>query len=243
MKHVVWSLLTLAVLAMCSNAQAGFVTVGAFATFTETQGADRTGDLFTITNTSELDSGIGITGISIQLPSDLVFDTAGGRVANPSSDFQALMIPIGGTYSSQTAFGSSFDGSQRLALHFTGFNPGQTFSFAIDVDKIVGNGNVERLHVNGRDFASASFDVTFDSPVIPTGPQTFSGSFAAAMALPPMQPRSAYSFVSGLVDPPDPASDPPPLANPEPSSLLLLGVGILGMFVLIRKRSLSAARL
>ncbi len=234
MKSIVFSLIALASIGVGNRADADFITVSASAMFTETQSAtdanaDRSGDLFTISNNSEFNQGIQISSISITLPSNVLFDTFEDNFGtNPSSDFQPIPSSTGITYSSPTAFGSSFDGSQVLTLNFTGFDSGESFSFNIDVDNTTGTTDIEKRQVLGSVFAGlgAGFKVTFASSKL-ENPQSFSSSFLATTP----SRLTALSFAGGDVE---------TIANPEPASVLLFGVGMAGVLVAFRKRTTAA---
>ena len=221
MQKILYSAFALALLGVGHQATAGFVSVNSSITFHEGDNGDATGDVFTVTNDS--DSGVQISSISVNLPTDLLFDTAiGGAGTNPGSDFQAIDIPGGGY--SPTDYGTRFDGSRNLDIHFTSFAPGDIFRFSIDVDNTVGATDSQKMEVPGSLFAGTTFDVTFNRPDFPA-PQSFSSSFVEIGTF------YASSSVSGQAD---------PISTPEPASVLLFGMGMAGVLVALRKRTTAA---
>ena len=222
MKHLVLCSLIVFALGGSSKVSAESITVGASSTYNETGPWDTSGDVFTLTNTSDLLSGVQISSVSFSLSPGLLFDTAtnerGDFSSVFSSDFMALTSISGGTVNSST-----FDGSNLLTLNFTDFDPGETFSFSIDVDDQTGSDKMRRL-VTGLEFSDTLFSVTFMGSILGNS-RTLSNTFT---------PVSSFMANSSISEGVGRASDISEgvgrvLPNPEPSSWLLLLTGATGL--------------
>ena len=213
-------------LGVTTEVSAAFITSGAIGSFTETNTNDQSGDLFVITNTWGLGSEIRISSITFDLASNLAFDPSDGSNPNPGSPFEVLTSVPGGTVSSTLS-----DDLTLLTLNFTDFDPGETFEFAIDVDRTMGGGPGQK-QVMGHAFAGTRFTVNFEGP---NGSSlTMTSSFAQLAGFRP------FEATAGVPDPMD-VEETAPIPNPEPSSWILLSLGALGLgYVGLKRRRKEA---
>jgi hypothetical protein len=197
---------------------------------------------FQIVNTSTGGERIARLRIDLRtaLLPDLVFDPlgqAGDTVAkclDVDSDPAAVgMVPPGNVCASPFT-GPHDGGYDQLEIGFTGFDPGRTFSFSVDVDptSIKGSpapGPAESGSVSGLELTGSSFEVTFSDGSVMVAqpyrsPGSDGGSQAAAMAgLPPAPGIQVVGLAS------TPATVPSPdqtvrVSGPPGSQVALLHV-------------------
>ncbi len=182
-------------------------------------------DSFSITNQSS--NNELITGVTINLRTGFVFNTQDVNAANQGRAF---------TSSSNGAVldlaNSSLPGDQSssMSLAFTNFE-GQPnganinscaalcqFSWSVDVDGAGAAATGTDLRVYGSDLIGSTISVTFSNGV------TLSGLFGADARPNPSALAAYWSATGGgTVNP------PPPNGTPEPGSLALAGLALLGL--------------
>lgn len=199
----------LAAAVMTGSASAATVSIGGDSTFLE-QGMEPTlGDLFTISNTS--DAGYQITSIVIDTStsaSGVIFDTVTGGPGNDDGQpFVADAVSAADT--GFLSVSGDTDGSQQITLSFTDFDPGETFSFTVDLDDAA-------LFVNGIDFAGSTLTAVFDGALI--DPTTLTATYSGGHT-------SALATVSGEVT-----------VVPVPAAVYLFGSGLLGLLGMSARR-------
>jgi hypothetical protein len=131
------------------SADASATFIMATGTFHENLGVDSTPDDLTITNDGSSDVDITMVVIDLSGSADTaIFDPA-------DATFTVVGVD-------NTGFDGNFtlNGNQELTLIFTSFDPGDVFSFEVDIDD--GNGLT-----TGADFDGSTFTATF-SGVVPT---------------------------------------------------------------------------
>ena len=222
MKKLPFILCTVLGCGITSELPAAFITAGATGSFTETNTNDQSGDLFSITNNSDVASGLRITSISFELATNLAFDVDGFS-PNPGSPFEIVTSVPGGTVSTSLS-----DGLTLLTLDFTDFDPGEMFEFTIDVDRTMGLG-VGQKQVMGSAFAGTTFNVTFDGP---GDPFTLSNPFARLQENGRVFPFEAVAAASEQVE-----VEATTIPNPEPSSWIMFSLGAIGLgYVCLRRK-------
>jgi len=159
--------------------------ISATVTYTEVGGPDDetggnpVGDVITISNTSDVGE---ITSLVIQLGANLLFDTdvpSDTAGTDPAFAFSTTTLdPL------LVSGANVLDGATQLNLSFSGFGPGEAFTFAIDVDQTGQNNDNQNRQVIGNQFAgTATFTFTgsfVGSPVALN--DTFDGSGQTASA-------------------------------------------------------------
>lgn len=211
--------------------QAAPINLSASAVFDQNTGGppDSTPNNFTIANNA--DPGVLISQIQITLTGALLFDIAPGVPgSDPFHAFSPGGQPVGFVSSSVT-------GSDKvLTVTFNDFDPGEVFTFTIDVDSGDGMGN---RNVPASQFEDdATIDFTFTGPFVGS-PLTSSppSAFVHPASGEPQPGTKARATFSGQAE----------MSNviPEPASLLLwsvMGVGALvGGRRFLRRSSENAA--
>jgi hypothetical protein len=157
---------------------------------------------FTLWNSS--DAGVTISQVVIDIASATSPSATFGGLANlmPNSGFSALL----GSGATGYAGYSLSPSRERLTLNFSGFDPGDMFSFSIDID------DGDRT-VTAAELAGSLFNVSF-------GSASGSGSYA-----PVLWDSLGKASVRGDA-----------VRVPEPATLLLVGVGLLGLGYSVRRR-------
>ena len=178
---------------------AAAIPISITSSFVETRGKPGTPDTFTITNSFA--SGLGISELRIDLSgsSGVVFDPSGAAFGVTSSDDVGF---------DEIGIGFELTGNDVLRLSFASFDPGETFSFGVDVDDISGS-------TRGLEFQGASLTVILDD-----NSTVLQGIYAADSE---SNYLAAVSIEQGLV------------ANPEPSSALLMAAGLVMLHAQSRK--------
>jgi len=168
-------------------------------------------DHFSISNDS--DAGFTITDLEILLGDDAVFDTSTlslGMLTDPGGDL--MFTPV-----LETAI---VDGATSASFDFSGFDSGDVFEF--DVRFL----NAAGASAAGSDLNNAVLAVTFSDG------QTLQTTFSGGPTSPPASNRQAFMF-SGSATAAEQAEIP---STPEPSSALLLMMGIIGLGGFARAR-------
>lgn len=168
---------------------------------------------YSVSNSSS--PGINITKFHIDLSSTgIQFDTVNGQ---PGVDNSAPFSSIGGTNVTTGLFSPSsvLDGAKILDLFFNDFNPGETYSWYIDVDR----GNTIAT-VIGNELIGTSVYIDFSDGYRISG----------LMQADPLSSTAAVFAASHRDQTPN---------VPEPESIAMIGLGLLG-FSLSRKRKVSA---
>jgi hypothetical protein len=160
-------------------------------TFVENRGGPSNPDSFTITN--ESGSGLGISELHFDLSGSAgaVFDPSGAAFGVTSTDdvgFDALGV------------GFELTGSDMLRLSFSGFDPGESFSFDVDVDDVSST-------TKGRDFDGSLLTV-----ILRDNGTVLQGVYEADL-------DNSYLAAVSIND--------EVIPNPEPSSALLTATGLL----------------
>jgi hypothetical protein len=181
------------------------LSVGADSLYTPSVGCCGIVDVpatFTLWNSS--DAGITINQVVIDIASAASsLATVGGLAGlTPNSGFNALLGSGATGYAGYSLSASR----ERLTLNFSGFDPGDLFSFSIDID------DGDRT-VTAAELAGSLFSVAFNSP-------SGSGSYA-----PVFWNILGKASVRGQTT-----------RVPEPATLLLVGVGLLGLGYSVRRR-------
>jgi hypothetical protein len=133
------------------SADASATFIMATGTFHENLGTDSTPDDLTITNDGSSETDITMVVIDLSGSANTaIFDPADATFAVVGVD--------------NTGFDGNFtlNGNQELTLVFTSFDPGDTFSFEVDIDD--GNGQT-----TGADFDGSTFTATFAGEVSTLG--------------------------------------------------------------------------
>ncbi len=190
-----------------ARAESGLMRIAAGASFHEL-GLSTNGDAFTITNVSQLDANLFRAVIDTSSSDMNAFFHVYGAGSSP---FVADSLSAAQT--GFVGFRGGAEGSRQISLEFTDFDPGETFSFRIDVDNRTG------WYTPGSAFAGTRLTTLFQQAGLT---HELFGAYAA-------QSNSmdwAHASLSGMVAAPD-------FTNPEPSSFLLALIGgtALGGFV------------
>jgi hypothetical protein len=187
-------------------------------TYQEVGGPDDTlskvavGDSFSIVNNS--DAGVQITQVLLTLAPGVVFDTVDD--ASPATSGTGPSFAFSSTTIDPLLVSGApiADGSSSVLLTFTGFDPGKTFDFTVDVDQTTGvNANVRR-QVLGNEFAGGTIAVTFADSFVGS-PLTLTGTFTGAG-------QTASATVTTVI--------------PEPSTFALGLFGIVAIGLAMRRR-------
>lgn len=182
-------------------------------------------DSFSITNQSS--NNELITGVTINLRSGFVFNT---QDVSSSNQGRAFGWTSNGAALDAAASTLPADQSSFMSLAFTNF-AGQPsgsnisacaalcqFGWSVDVDGAGAAATGTDLQVYGSDLIGSSISVTFSNGV------TLSGLFGADERANPSRLAAYWSATgSGTVTP------PPPNGTPEPGSLALAGLALLGL--------------
>jgi hypothetical protein len=176
---------------------------------------DTFGVPFSITNNST--AGEKVTGFHLNLaPTGTFFDTADSAPGFPGS---IPFSPVGssGVLTGLVSSPSVPDGSTLLDLAFNGFDPGETFSFDLDVDR------PNTATVYGNELIGALVSVDFSNGF------TASGTLAAVAG----SPLASRFVVEQVIPTP---------SVPEPASIVLIGAAApFGLIAWRRRRKVSAA--
>lgn len=167
----------LAVLTLGSSGRAEVIEFDASFDEVASGPTDTNPDTFTVTNS--INSSGQITSVTFDLSGSaggLVFDLAAlGGGTDPGHDFATADAATTGFLSATVA-----DGGTSLVLTFDGFDPGETFTFTIDVDNAGSGGSMgdinNRRQVLGSEFAGTTISALFDGPFV-GGPQSVLGTF------------------------------------------------------------------
>lgn len=184
-----------------SRAFADPITLGATATFTP--GGMPQADTFTIENTSS--AGVQLSQLTITVPNGLFFDISSAAPGIGGFD----PLSLGGVPGGTATASAIADGDTSLTIDFTGFDPGETITFSVDVDRNVDN-------VNQIKFSGSLFTAVF-SGAFPDSPITGSANFVHVAN----ESVATLSF--------DAASTPPTAVahTPEPASIAVWGLAAL----------------
>jgi hypothetical protein len=158
------------------------------------------GDLFTITNSSDIGE---LNSVTIALANGLLFDTdTFTDVAGTSPSFPFVSTSIDPMLVSGSAVP---DGSNVLALTFSGFEPGESYSFSIDVDRTGQQNDNQNRHVIGNDLEaifSVSFTGSFPGTVVLTQELSGNGQTAEGIVTTVVIPEpSTWMLVCSAVAP------------------------------------------
>ncbi len=204
-------------LPITARAESGFMNAGVQASFHE-MGYASGGDIFTLTNTST--ENAGITRIVIDTDPSLarVFFNPTGQNSSPYQVDAGVAAETG-----FLGFTNVDDNATQLILEFTDFNPGETFTFEVDIDDRFG------WYVTGRDFSGTMLNAIFGTT------ESTAELFGA------FEKGSNWSLAVVDLQGPAPIHD---FANPEPSSMVLLCIGAssLGLQVWRKKRKSKSLR-
>jgi hypothetical protein len=186
--------LLLAAFVSPSQAAAGLVTVGVSGSYEEMRSGSSTPDLLSISNDALSERAIVEILLDLTDSNSAVFDPSDAAFAVTSSDDVGFDGGVG------------FDliADDVLRLVFTGFDPGETFTFGVDVDD-------RRKDTTGADFEGSPLQATFGVGVDPL--------IAVFLADPSDSDRAVA------------AAEHQFLLNPEPSTALLLAAGLVTMAI------------
>ena len=158
----------------------------------------------------------------------VTFDLATPLFVDPTFASPGALLPLPLTAlsgSAATGFSGSsgiIDGSTSFTVSFNDFGAGETFSFALDVDGPCGNifCQLPASLTSGSEFAGTTVTAVFGGPGFNT--TSLQGLYTAT------GPLTATANVRGAVS-----------ETPEPASMGLLGLGIFGIALRVRRRHQS----
>ncbi len=206
---------TLVALPVAAHADSLYMNASVDASFQEL-GYAGGGDVFTITNTSQ--ENANITQLVIDTSSSLA-----GVYFNPSGAFSSP-YDVDSTVAAETGFAgftNTSDNASQLVLQFTDFNPGETFTFEVDVDDRYG------WFVTSRDFSGTMLTTIFGKT---NSTAELFGAF---------EKGSSWYVAEANLEGPATVT----WVNPEPSSWMLMSIGaaVLGMHRWRKRRKRNRA--